>query len=53
MVKATRPIGTLMANSHSQFATARMADATVGPSAEQVAETSALNPMPRPSIERG
>ncbi|CVB35076.1 Uncharacterised protein [Serratia marcescens] len=45
---ATRPIGRLMANSHCQEATDRIAAATVGPAAEEQATISELMPMPRP-----
>ena len=47
------PIGTLTANSHCQLATARIADAIVGPSAPELATTSAFSPIPRPSMDCG
>ena len=50
---ATTPSGTAMANSHCQGPSARMAAATVGPSAAEVATTMALSPMARPSASRG
>ena len=50
---ASSPIGTLTANSHGQSATERIAAATVGPSAEEVATISAFTPMPRPSMACG
>src|SRR5258708_1417833 len=48
MAMARRPIGTLIANSHSQVALARIAAATVGPMAAEIEITSAFRPMPRP-----
>ena len=53
MANAARPTGTLMANSQGQVDTDRMPEATVGPTAEQVAATSAFSARPRPSMERG
>ena len=46
---APRPAGTLTANSSGQAAPLRMPAATLGPSAVEVATTSALKPTPRPS----
>ena len=43
------PIGTLTANSHSQELTARIAEATLGPSAAAIDTTRAFSPRPRPS----
>ena len=48
MAMATTPIGTLIANSHSQEPLARMAAATVGPMAAETEITRAFSPMPRP-----
>ncbi len=48
--KVATPRGTLMANSHCQVATARIAAARVGPAAAAVATTRAFSPTPRPSI---
>ncbi len=42
------PNGTLMANSHSQFATASMPEAMVGPNAAAADTMSAFRPTPRP-----
>jgi hypothetical protein len=50
---ATRPIGTLIANSHGQEATERIADATVGPTAAATETVTALMPIARPSWARG
>ena len=50
---ASTPNGTLIANSQCQDATDRIAAATDGPDAEDVATTRAMKPMPRPSWERG
>src|SRR5690348_11943279 len=47
---AAIPIGTLTANSHGQGAIERIPLATVGPTAAEIATTTALMPMPRPSI---
>ena len=47
--KASAPSGTLMANSHCQLPSERMAAAMVGPMAVETATTSALLPTPRPS----
>ena len=46
---ATSPGGTFTANSQGQFATDSSPAATLGPTAVEVATTSALNPTPRPS----
>ena len=43
------PNGTLTANSHSQVATDRMAEARLGPSAAAADTTNAFSPTPRPS----
>src|SRR6266404_735786 len=45
---ATRPKGMLRANSQLHGPIARMPEATVGPSVNAVATTSALYPKPRP-----
>ncbi len=50
---ATMPIGTLIANSHGQLATDRMAAAAVGPAAEAIDPMVALIPSPRPIQTRG
>ena len=47
------PMGTLTAKSHCHEATAKMPDATVGPSAAPAEATSAFRPRPRPSIFEG
>ena len=47
------PIGTLIANSHSQEATDRIAEATVGPMAAEIEITTAFSPMPWPSSRCG
>ena len=47
------PSGTLSANSHGQDATDRMAAATVGPATDEVATTSELIAIPRPSCADG
>ena len=49
----SKPSGTLMANSQGQLATDKMPAATVGPAMEDVATTSELIAMPRPSMARG
>ena len=49
MAMVTTPIGTLIANSHSQDAVARMAAATVGPMAAEIEITTAFSPIPCPS----
>ena len=51
--KVIKPSGTLMANSQGQLATDRMAAATEGPAMDEVATTSELMAMPRPSMARG
>jgi hypothetical protein len=53
MPMASTPIGTLIANSHSQVARARIAAATVGPMAAETEITRAFRPMARPSIRLG
>lgn len=53
IAKATIPIGTLTANSHGHGATDRIPLAMVGPAAAEMATTTALRPMPRPSMRWG
>ena len=50
---AKTPSGTLDRNSQCQDTTDRIAAATDGPAAEQLATTRAVVAMPRPSAERG
>jgi hypothetical protein len=47
------PSGTFTANSHGHGATARIPEATDGPSAEAIEPTVAFSPTPRPSQRRG
>ena len=48
-VSASRPMGTLTANSHCQLATARIAEAMLGPITAAMETTMAFRPTPRPS----
>src|SRR5260370_40089390 len=50
---ATRPIGTLIANSHGHDATARIAAATLGPAADDIDTTTEIIATPRPNWRRG
>ena len=51
--KAAIPIGMLTPNNHCHGPTARMAEATVGPIADEADTTMALSPMPRPRLRCG
>src|SRR5450830_1644298 len=51
--RASRPSGTLMANSQGQSATLSTSEATVGPTAKNTPTTSAFMPTPRPRREAG
>ena len=51
--RVTRPIGTSIANNHGQDATARIAEATVGPAADDIDTATAVIAMPRPNCRRG
>ncbi|MDT4848790.1 hypothetical protein FQZ97_828910 [compost metagenome] len=51
--KVTMPSGTLMAKSHGHDATDKIAAATEGPATDEVATTSELMAMPRPSCAEG
>src|SRR3984885_15032512 len=53
MTAPRTPSGTFTANSHGHGATARIAEATVGPNAEAIDPTVAFSPTPRPSQRRG
>ena len=51
--RVTRPIGTSIANNHGQDATARIAEATVGPAAEDIDTATAVIAMLQPNCRRG
>ena len=53
MTAPRMPKGTFTANSHGHGATARIADATDGPTADAIEPTVALSPTARPSHRRG